>query len=193
MTIKQTQFDGDFEISDTLKLNFGASTTETENYTAGSNVQRNTWGQGAASAFGSISDLVVPASLQGVFTELQGGDQVNNNFFMASMDELIAVLSTFTAYLQPTHCTTPMFTVMAATTAIVVTVYALPSPDNYDNFTEESTAAYLQVSYMGDIAGKPFNIRAGVRYEETEVVSSTEQQLRAHRMDCGERIYHHHR
>ena len=175
MTIKQTQFDGDFEINDTLKLNFGASTTETENYTAGSNVQRNTWGQGAASAFGSISDLVVPASLQGVFTELQGGDQVNNNFFMASMDDLIARAE----YLHSLSPNNPLY---------YANVYGdggnngdcghglCPTftPDNYDNFTEESTAAYLQVSYMGDIAGKPFNIRAGVRYEETEVVSSTE-------------------
>ena len=79
MGIEQVQFDGSFELTDTLVLDFGVAQTEVDNYTAGSNVQRNTWGQNQTSAFGSVADLVVPASLAGVFSELSGGDQVNNN------------------------------------------------------------------------------------------------------------------
>ena len=84
MEIEQLQFDASYELTDTLVLDFGVAQTEVENYTAGSNVQRNTWGQNQTSAFGSVADLVVPATLSGVYTELAGGDQVNNNFFMAT-------------------------------------------------------------------------------------------------------------
>ena len=67
MNIEQTQFDGTFELTDTLMLDFGASQTEVDNFQAGSIVQRDTWGQSAASAFGSVTDIAVPMSLQGVF------------------------------------------------------------------------------------------------------------------------------
>ena len=61
---RTSQFDGSFELTDTLILDFGLAQTEVDNYTAGSNVQRNTWGQNQASAFGSVADLVVPATLE---------------------------------------------------------------------------------------------------------------------------------
>ena len=90
MGIEQVQFDGSFELTDTLTLDFGLAQTEVDNYTAGSNVQRNTWGQNQASAFGSVADLVVPASLAGIYSELSGGDEVNTNFFIANMEDLAA-------------------------------------------------------------------------------------------------------
>jgi TonB-dependent receptor len=170
MNIEQTQFDGSFELTDTLILDFGAAQTVVDNYDAGSNVQRNTWGQNQASAFGSVADIVVPASLAGVYSELAGGDQMNMNFFMASMEDLVERAE----FLQGLPEGNPLHLAQASTGGDCGTGFCPSStPDSANEFEEESVAAYLQLNFSGEIINRPFNIRAGVRYEETEVVSST--------------------
>ena len=170
MNIEQTQFDGSFELTDTLMLDFGLAQTEVENYTAGSNVQRNTWGQNQTSAFGSVADLVVPATLEGVYSELSGGDQVNNNFFMANM----AQLAQRAEYLQSLPEDDPMHLATASTLGDCGTGFcASTTPDSQDFFEEDTIAAYLQLNFTGEIFNRPLNVRAGLRYEETEVTSST--------------------
>lgn len=173
MNIEQTQFDGSFELTDTLVLDFGLAQTEVENYSASSNVQRNTWGQNQTSAFGSVADLVVPASLAGVYSELAGGDQVNLNFFMANMEDLAQRAE----FLQNLSENNPMHLAQASTGGDCGTGFCPSStPDAADNFSEDTKAAYLQLNFSGEIINRPFNVRAGVRYEETEVVSSTAAQ-----------------
>ena len=90
MNIEQTQFSGIFDLTDTLSMDFGLTHTDIENFEAGSIVQRNTWGQNQASAYGTVADLVIPASLAGMYDELSGGDSVNNNFFVFNMEEVAA-------------------------------------------------------------------------------------------------------
>ena len=173
MNIEQTQFDGSFELTDTLVLDFGLAQTEVENYSASSNVQRNTWGQNQTSAFGSVADLAVPASLAGVYSELAGGDQVNLNFFMANMEDLVQRAE----FLQNLSENNPMHLAQASTGGDCGTGFCPSStPDAADNFSEDTKAAYLQLNFSGEIINRPFNVRAGVRYEETEVVSSTAAQ-----------------
>ncbi len=173
MGIEQVQFDGSFQLTDTLTIDFGAAQTEVDNYTAGSNVQRNTWGQNQTSAFGSVADLVVPASLAGVYSELAGGDQVNNNFFMANMEDLARRAE----FLQNLPESDPMHLAQASDGGDCGTGFCASStPDSEDFFEEDSIAAYLQLNFAGEIINRPFNVRAGVRYEETEVVSSTAAQ-----------------
>lgn len=173
MGIKQAQLDGSFELTDTLFLDFGVAQTEVANYSAGSNVQRNTWGQNQTSAFGSVADLVVPATLSGIYTELSGGDQVNNNFFMASMSDLAQRAE----FLQSLPESNPMHLATASTLGDCGTGFCASStPDNEDYFEEDTIAAFLQLSFSGEIFNRPFNVRAGVRHEETEIVSSTAAQ-----------------
>ena len=173
MEIEQLQFDASFELTDTLVVDFGLAQTEVDNYTAGSNVQRNTWGQNQTSAFGSVADLVVPATLSGVYTELAGGDQVNHNFFMANMEDLVQRAE----YLQNLPESDPNHLAQASSLGDCGTGFCASStPDSEDFFAEESTAAYVQLNFTGEIINRPFNVRAGVRYEETEVVSSTAAQ-----------------
>ena len=88
MNIEQAQFAGAFDLTDTLLLDFGLAYTDIDNFEAGSIVQRNTWGQNQASAYGSVADLVVPASLAGMYDELSGGDSVSNNFFIFDMQQV---------------------------------------------------------------------------------------------------------
>ena len=173
MNIEQAQFDGAFELTDTLVLDFGLAQTEVDNYDASSNVQRNTWGQNQTSAFGSVADLVMPASLAGVYSELSGGDQVNLNYFTANMVDLVERAE----FLQSLPDTNPLHLAQASAGGDCGTGFCPSTTPDSENFFEEDTvAAYLQLSFSGEITNRPFNIRAGVRHEETEVVSSTAAQ-----------------
>ena len=173
MNIEQAQFDGAFELTDTLVLDFGLAQTEVDNYDASSNVQRNTWGQNQTSAFGSVADLVMPASLAGVYTELSGGDQVNLNYFTANMVDLVERAE----FLQSLPDTNPLHLAQASAGGDCGTGFCPSSTPDSENFFEEDTiAAYLQLSFSGEITNRPFNLRAGVRHEETEVISSTAAQ-----------------
>ncbi|NCF77516.1 MAG: TonB-dependent receptor [Proteobacteria bacterium] len=171
MSIEQTQFDGSFELTDTLVVDFGASQTQVDNYSAGSNVQRNTWSQSQTSAFGSVADLVVPASLAGVYSELSGGSDVNQNFFMADMASLVERAQ----YLQSLPEDHPLYLAQASQGGDCGTGFC-PSntPDSYDFFEEDTISSYVQFKFTGELFNRPFNARLGVRYEKTEVDSYTE-------------------
>ena len=174
MGIEQTQFSGAFDLTDTLTLDFGGAFTDIDNFEAGSVVQRNTWGQNQASAYGSVSDLVVPASLRGIYDELDGGESVTNNFFMFNM----ADIASRAEQLEGMSPDDPMY--LAPAPGVVGscgTAFCADLDAGFGNqFREETWAAYLQLNYMGDLFDRPFNFRIGYRYEETDVTSSAESQ-----------------
>ncbi len=174
MNIEQTQFSGAFDLTDTLTLDFGGAFTDIDNFEAGSVVQRNTWGQNQASAYGSVTDLVLPASLQGIYDELQGGEAVSNNFFIFNMSDIASRAEQLEA-LSPDD---PMY--LAPAPGVVGscgTAFCADLEPGFGNqFREETWAAYLQLNYMGDLFNRPFNFRIGYRYEETDVTSSAESQ-----------------
>ena len=154
-------------------LDFGLAYTDIDNFEAGSIVQRNTWGQNQASAYGSVSDLVIPASLAGMYDELSGGDSVTNNFFVFNMEEVAARAEE----LQALADTDPMYLATAVAGGDCGTGFCADSDPGFGNqFREESYSAYFQIGYAGDLFDRPFNFRAGLRYEETEVTSSAESQ-----------------
>lgn len=174
MNIEQTQFSGAFDLTDTLTLDFGGAFTDIDNFEAGSVVQRNTWGQNQASAYGSVSDLIVPASLKGIYDELDGGGQVDNNFFIFSMSDIAKRAEQLEA-LSPDD---PMY--LAPAPGVVGSCgtgfCADLNPGFGNQFREETWAAFLQLNYAGSLFDRPFNFRVGYRYEETDVTSSAESQ-----------------
>jgi TonB-dependent receptor len=171
MNIEQTRFGGMFDITDTLSLDFGVTQTQVENFESGSNVQRNTWGQNQASAYGTISDLMVPASLSGLFSELSGGDQVNNNFFMWDMAEVVDRAE----FLQSLDPSNPLYLAPGFLGGDCGTGFCADNDRGFGNqFEEDSLAFYLQLNYSGEMFDRPFNMRVGYRYEETDVTSSAE-------------------
>ena len=173
MNIEQTQFSGIFDLTDTLSMDFGLAHTDIENFEAGSIVQRNTWGQNQASAYGTVSDLVVPASLTGMYDELSGGDAVNNTFFLFNMEEVAAQAE----YLQSLPEDDPLHLATAVAGGDCGTGFCADSDPGFGNqFREESYSAFMQLNYAGDLFALPFNFRVGFRYEETEVTSSAESQ-----------------
>ncbi len=173
MNIKQTQFSGAFDLTETLTLQFGGAFTDLDNFESGSIVQRNTWGQNQASAYGSVADLVVPASLSGMYNELSGGNQVNNNFFLFDMQEVAERAE----FLQSLPESNPLHLPTALAGGDCGTGFCADSDPGFGNqFKEETYAAFLQLSYTGDLFNRPFNFRVGYRYEETDVTSSAESQ-----------------
>ena len=173
MGIKQTQFSGVFDLTETLTLDFGAAYTDLDNFEAGSVVQRNTWGQNQASAYGTVADLVVPASLSGMYDELSGGDQVNNNFFIFDMQEVIDRAE----FLQSLPSSNPLHLATALAGGDCGTGFCADSDPGFGNrFQEETYSAFIQLGYAGELFNRPFNFRIGYRYEETDVTSSAESQ-----------------
>jgi TonB-dependent receptor len=171
MDIRQTQFSGEFDLTDTLQIQFGAAKTEIDNFESGSIVQRNSWSQNQASAFGSVTDLVVPASLEGIYDELSAGDQVTNNFFLFDM-QAIAERAEF---LQSLPESNPLHLPTWLAGGDCGTGFCADSDPGFGNrFEEDSDSAYLQVTYSGELMNRPFNLRAGYRWEETNVTSSAE-------------------
>lgn len=171
MDIEQTQFSGHFDFNDQSSIDFGIAVSETKNFEAGSDVQRNSWGQNQASAYGAIADLLTPASLTGVFDELSGGERVNNNFFMFDMVE-VARRGEFLQSL-PEGDSFHLATALAG--GDCGTGFCADGDAGFGNqFIEDTQSAFVRFNYSSEIAGKPYNVHFGVRYEETEVTSSAE-------------------
>ncbi len=173
MNIEQTALSGTFEINAESSIDFGVSLSKTTNFESGTNVQRNTWGQNSASAYGSISDLMTPASLAGVFDAISGGGNVTNNFFVFDM----ATLAQRAEFLQSLDPDNSMYLATALTEGDCGTGFCADSDPGFGNqFIEETTAVYVQYTHIGEIAELPYNLLIGLRYEETDVTSSAESE-----------------
>lgn len=171
MDVEQARLKANWAFSELTSIDFGASLTQVDNFESGSNVQRNTWGQNQASAYGSIADLMVPASLAGVFDDISGGERITNNFFLFDMEE-IAERGEF---LQQLPAGDSFHLPTALTDGDCGTGFCADGDPGFGNqFEEESIAAYVQFNHGGDVFNQPYNIRAGLRYEETDVTSSAE-------------------
>jgi TonB-dependent receptor len=173
MDIEQTQFRADWHINEQATVTVGGSYTDLDNFESSSIVQRNTWGQNQASAYGSIADLVVPASLQGLYGEISGGGQVNNNFFMFDMQEVAARAELLQSLPEGDSWHLPT----ALAEGDCGTGFCADSNKGAGNqLSEETTAAFVEFTYTGNMFDRPFNVRAGVRYEETDVVATSDTQ-----------------
>ena len=205
MDIEQTHLSGTFDLTDTITIGFGVVTTELDNFETSSNVQRNTWSANDASAHGSVTDLLRPASLKGIYDELSGGSRVNNNFFLFDMEavarraeelqrkgelamprEIKDALDKAKELRDKAEMTGSAADIAAADAASVaaadaagdcMTGFCADNTPNFGNqYEEESLAVYFQASYEGELLNRPFNLRAGIRYEETDVTARAEGQ-----------------
>ncbi len=172
MDIEQTQFSGKWYVDGDQTIEFGAGITKVANFEASSLVQRNTWGEPQASALGSMSDLVRPASLEGVFDSFNSGDQITNNFFLFDYTE-IAARAVFLESLDPSN---PLY--LAPDPGAEVGSCGNSFCPDFDqgfgnNFEEETMSAFIQYRLQGDLGDYPYSMLLGLRYEETDVVSSS--------------------
>jgi TonB-dependent receptor len=149
--VEQLDLSGYFDINDTMSLDFGVTATEVNNRSAYSNVQYDNWG-----GFGLSSEypdeLFVSRDISSAFSNIPGHNNPNlfNQMFVWDFETMIPI-------------------------AEAVRGQSLAATDDFttDRRTKEETqSAYLQYHWNFDIGSMNSNLRAGIRYEETDVTSS---------------------
>jgi TonB-dependent receptor len=158
MEIEQLSAHGQYDFSDTSVINFGVQLTEVDNTSQFSNVQRNTWG--GTTQPGDIADLLSFADASGAFGDFSnGGDPRRQTQFFTFDIDAVAARTEALGATQSTggDCGTGLCPSTNFTT------------DRRTN--EDSTSAYIQVNLDRNLGEMPVNIKAGLRYEETDVVS----------------------
>ncbi|MFT5481647.1 MAG: TonB-dependent receptor [Halieaceae bacterium] len=175
MNIEQTQLKARFDWTDDTSIDFGVGLSDLDNFDSKSGIQRDNWGQNQASAYGSIADLLVPASLSGIYDELSGGDQINNNFFLFDMaaiaerGELLEQLPVGDSWHLPVGTRNAV--------GDCGTGFCADSNPGFGNqLNEETVSVYFQVNHAGIMFDRDYNIVAGYRYEKTDVTASAESE-----------------
>lgn len=158
MEIEQVTLKGRYDFSDTSTIDFGVQLTEVDNTSQFSNVQRNTWG--GTTQPGDIADLLTPASAAGAFDQISNGNdpRLQTDFFTFDIDPVARRIEQLGATESDAGdcgtglCPSTNFTTDRRT-------------------TEDSTALFVQVNLDRQLGDIPVNIKAGLRYEETDVDS----------------------
>ncbi len=167
MSIRQTRLGGkwDVELESVEGIDFGVQLTEVDNRSASSVVQRDAWG--GVTQPGAIADLLTPASAAGDFDEVPGGGDARRQaeFFTFDMKEVIARTEALMA-------SGDAVTFMLPDMGDCGTGFCTSSRFNSDRRTvEESRAIYAQARFFRQVGAVPVRVRAGLRYEETDVSS----------------------
>jgi TonB-dependent receptor len=153
MDIEQTQLSGNFEFSDSSRLDFGVGLTEMKNRTAFSTVQNDTWSSDVAFDPAAFPDDVWRAdTVRQYFDQISGSGNPNlfNEFFTFDFDRarnIAAGLRGAERFSASGNFTTDR------------------------HVKEESQSAYVQFSQAFDTA-MPIHAAVGVRYEQTDVTST---------------------
>ena len=154
MDIEQAQLSGNFDFTDSSRLDFGVALTEMNNRTAFSTVQNDTWGSDVAFDPAAFPDDVWRAdTIRQYFDQVSGSGNSNlfNNFFTFDFDTArnIAAGLRGDGPLQR-------------------------SPELHDRSSrrrKNRRAPIVQFSQAFDTA-MPIQAAVGVRYEQTDVTSS---------------------
>ena len=149
-SITQIKVDGTYEFDDG-KFDFGLETRDMESHSlnyAANNVALGNWNAGYPGEFG---DIVQPFDIQGEFDDWNpraGGYGFNAS--AVEMYEAAQKIGRYSGFLPAAMSQTA---------------------DNLVN--EKTTAAYFQFTLNGEVGNMPFNVLAGLRYEATDVFSSS--------------------
>jgi TonB-dependent receptor len=151
MTIDQIDLSGFWDINDTQTLDFGVTLTESDNRAAFADTFYPTWG-GTGTPEDIPDDMFTLRDIRSLFDNLPGS---NNPDLFNQMYEMDA----------------------RAMAALREQVTGQPSGAFADwqkdlRTKEETTSAYLQWLWNFDIGNMNSNLRAGMRYEQTDVTSS---------------------
>lgn len=169
--IDQVQFKGKYTLNDSSNIDFGLALNDVNNHSQSVNVQRNDWG-GVGKA-GDLDPSWFPADTihdkftanGGNFSAASGKNfDVLNKIFMWDFAKVRAQaekLYTPAGYKGRGDCGTDF----------------CPSTDyaaDVDRYTEEeSQSAFVQYNLNGELAGKAYDFHVGLRYEKTDVESTS--------------------
>jgi TonB-dependent receptor len=175
MIIEQFKFGGTYDATDYTNIDFGLELTEVENTTKSSVVLRNSWSAAAAiSEPGDLNvDELLPYDFSGLFDAIPGSgyEHIQTESFEIDINQLSEIARHYPVTEQKSfkggscvddqigsgrdfYCATDKW-------------------DNEKDTVEETKSAFVQMVHDTEIAELPVNIRLGLRYEETEVVSTS--------------------
>lgn len=151
--ISQVRLGGSFDFNDDYSLDFGVMSTAVDNRTAFAAVNNNTWGGAGTPADFDDSDFWIDSRSPGsYFSNISG----SNN-----------------PLLFPQVLRWDWDNVLASAAAAGLGGFAASGDFTDDRRTSEDTnAAYVQFNAQLTLGGKPARLAAGLRYEQTDVVSS---------------------
>ncbi|MBC3766319.1 TonB-dependent receptor [Neptunicella marina] len=171
--IEQTQLRGEYVFDQAGSIDFGLSLTTAENHGQTKDISRGNWGgEGEAGMYSA--DLFPRKSIHDQFTDVSGGNfedfqgiygindwEIMDTYFAFDFrgvrDEAARLLSKQ----ELGDC---------GDSFCPSTNYA-SQVDRYNK--EEMTSVYLQYNYEGFFGEMPYDVHVGVRYEETDVVSTS--------------------
>ncbi|MFS1422955.1 TonB-dependent receptor [Shewanella sp. 10N.286.48.B5] len=184
--IDQTQLDGKYHFNSDLSIDFGVSLNTVNNRYRHTQVQRPDWGGvGEEGDFEDINwtedtilDKFDDTGTAGDFegTPTQSDYDLFNRIFFADFDEIISAAE----YADPIANVDGLYGDCKAASGAA----AGPNGEgqfcastNWDadtnRFTEEeTTAAYIQANFLGEMFDMPYSVHVGLRYEQTDVVST---------------------
>lgn len=169
--IDQYQLKGSYELTEQSSIDFGLAMTDVDNHSKSVNVQRNDWG-GVGKAGDFDASLFPVETIHDKFSAAKGDfsaandknyELLNKIFFwdFYGIRDRAEKLYTPAGYQGNGDCGTDF----------------CPSTDyarDIDRYTlEESQAAYLQYNYAADWGGRPYDVHLGIRYESTDVTSTS--------------------
>ncbi|MCE2460561.1 MAG: TonB-dependent receptor [Pseudomonadales bacterium] len=167
MNIEQTHVVGvfDFDTSFVENIDFGIQLTEVNNRSAGSVVQRDAWG--GVTQPGAIADLLTPASAFDAFDQIPGGDDSRRQVDFSTFD-MREVIARTEALMASGEATTFLLPDMGDCGTGLCTSSRFTSDRRT---TEESLAAHIQVNMSAEWGLTTVEVRAGLRYEQTDISS----------------------
>jgi len=151
--VSQLQTKGNWKINGDSSLDFGLSLTEVKNRSAFANVQRDTWGAGAAGGPAAMPhDIWHADSISKYFSRIPGSNdpRLFNNFFYFNFEDVRAAA-------------------IKAVGSDALLKASFNFTDDYHT-TEKSQAVFGQYNLAWDW-GVPMELAAGLRYERTKVHS----------------------
>lgn len=196
-TVDQYQAKGKFEFDDINSINFGISSTEISNQSQSINVQRNDWGGvGKAGDLAAVfvgTEASVGSYFDGSFSDFSSakaltdaGIITGNRLTDGTVLSPENIQDKFFKwdYVKGRAAAEALYNTPAAQAAAPWTGDCGSGPsvfcpsDEYDRDTdrttvETTTAVYLQYNFESELAAMPFQAHAGVRYEETDVESTS--------------------
>jgi TonB-dependent receptor len=169
MDIEQTRLGGSFFVDGGFieSIDFGVQFTDVENQSQQATVQRDSWS--AQTPIGAIADLMTPASMAGAFSNVPGSgdDRRQLDYFTYDMSDLIERAEQLIA-----SGDMPIFVPGNGDLGPCGTALCRSDDFTTDRRTlEESQSAYFQVNMATEWGNFPVSMRAGVRYEQTDVTS----------------------
>ncbi|MDC2891068.1 hypothetical protein [Psychrosphaera algicola] len=148
--ISQVKFDGTYEFDDG-RFDFGVEVSEMDSLsmqTAGNNIALGNWG---VANLGEFGDILQPFDLAGEFNDYPTSSTPGYGFIGSPSAIYDAALNLYPGI--PTESEASL----SASNRVI----------------ESTTAAYMQIAVGGELNGMPFHVLTGLRFEKTEVESSS--------------------